>query len=119
MACLMFCWCAVEMTSKKSYFVQDINVVFFAFKLSTIYNTSIWLYISIHLSIYFILFIFFTMNLKEALSKFQEVVNNLEFARELQKSFLSLGQEVSLLKTPSKMYTLLLSFYFLFSKPPL
>ncbi|XP_075877926.1 caprin-1a isoform X2 [Nelusetta ayraudi] len=30
----------------------------------------------------------------EALSKFQEIVNNLEFARELQKSFLSLGQEV-------------------------
>lgn len=33
--------------------------------------------------------------LKEALTKYQEVVNNLEFARELQKSFLSLGQEVS------------------------
>ncbi|XP_033841479.1 caprin-1a isoform X3 [Periophthalmus magnuspinnatus] len=30
----------------------------------------------------------------EALSKYQEVLNNLEFARELQKSFISLGQEV-------------------------
>uniref|UniRef100_A0A668AS65 Cell cycle associated protein 1a n=1 Tax=Myripristis murdjan TaxID=586833 RepID=A0A668AS65_9TELE len=30
----------------------------------------------------------------EALSKSQEVINNLEFARELQKSFLTLGQEV-------------------------
>ncbi|XP_071762508.1 caprin-1a isoform X1 [Centroberyx gerrardi] len=30
----------------------------------------------------------------EALSKFQEIMNNLEFARELQKSFLALGQEV-------------------------
>ncbi|KAF7664622.1 hypothetical protein LDENG_00171410 [Lucifuga dentata] len=30
----------------------------------------------------------------EALSKFQEITNNLEFARELQKSFLALGQEV-------------------------
>ncbi|XP_051953642.1 caprin-1-like [Xyrauchen texanus] len=30
----------------------------------------------------------------EALSKFQEVTNNLEFARELQKSFLALGQEI-------------------------
>uniref|UniRef100_A0AAY4CLX7 Cell cycle associated protein 1b n=1 Tax=Denticeps clupeoides TaxID=299321 RepID=A0AAY4CLX7_9TELE len=30
----------------------------------------------------------------EALSKYQEVVNNLEFARELQKSFMVLGQEI-------------------------
>ncbi|KAM9861359.1 caprin-1a isoform 1-T1 [Aulostomus maculatus] len=30
----------------------------------------------------------------EALSKYQEILNNLEFARELQKSFLTLGQEV-------------------------
>nr|XP_023697884.1 caprin-1 [Paramormyrops kingsleyae] len=30
----------------------------------------------------------------EALSKFQEVANNLEFARELQKSFLTLGQDI-------------------------
>ncbi|KAG9330255.1 hypothetical protein JZ751_026017 [Albula glossodonta] len=30
----------------------------------------------------------------EALAKFQEVVNNLEFARELQKSFLALGQDI-------------------------
>uniref|UniRef100_A0A667WJ78 Cell cycle associated protein 1b n=1 Tax=Myripristis murdjan TaxID=586833 RepID=A0A667WJ78_9TELE len=30
----------------------------------------------------------------EALSKYQEVVNNLEFARELQKSFLVLGQDI-------------------------
>uniref|UniRef100_A0A4W6D0Z6 Cell cycle associated protein 1a n=1 Tax=Lates calcarifer TaxID=8187 RepID=A0A4W6D0Z6_LATCA len=30
----------------------------------------------------------------EALSKYQEITNNLEFARELQKSFLALGQEV-------------------------
>ncbi|XP_067089973.1 caprin-1b isoform X2 [Osmerus mordax] len=30
----------------------------------------------------------------EALSKFQEVTNNLEFARELQKSFLTLGQDI-------------------------
>lgn len=36
------------------------------------------------------------MNLKEALAKYQEVANNLEFARELQKSFLTLGQEVGL-----------------------
>lgn len=83
------------MTNKKWYFVKDI----------------VYLY-------QIIIIIIFTMNLKEALSKFQEIVNNLEFARELQKSFLSLGQEVSLLKTPSKMSTLLLSFYFLFSKLP-
>ncbi|XP_013881954.1 caprin-1a isoform X2 [Austrofundulus limnaeus] len=30
----------------------------------------------------------------EALSKYQEINNNLDFARELQKSFLALGQEV-------------------------
>nr|XP_046244412.1 caprin-1a isoform X2 [Scatophagus argus] len=30
----------------------------------------------------------------EALSKYQEIINNLEFARELQKNFLALGQEV-------------------------
>ncbi|XP_066557041.1 caprin-1 [Amia ocellicauda] len=30
----------------------------------------------------------------EAVSKFQEVVNNLEFARELQKGFLALGQDI-------------------------
>ncbi|XP_030575440.1 caprin-1a isoform X1 [Archocentrus centrarchus] len=30
----------------------------------------------------------------EALSKYQEIINNLEFARELQKSFLALGQEI-------------------------
>uniref|UniRef100_A0A673CRB2 Caprin-1-like n=1 Tax=Sphaeramia orbicularis TaxID=375764 RepID=A0A673CRB2_9TELE len=30
----------------------------------------------------------------EALAKYQEINNNLEFARELQKSFLTLGQEV-------------------------
>lgn len=34
------------------------------------------------------------MHLKEALTKYQEVINNLEFARELQKSFVTLGQEV-------------------------
>lgn len=33
--------------------------------------------------------------MKEALAKYQEINNNLEFARELQKSFLALGQEVS------------------------
>ncbi|CAL8352020.1 unnamed protein product [Merluccius merluccius] len=31
----------------------------------------------------------------DALTKFGEIANNLEFARELQKSFLTLGQEVS------------------------
>ncbi|XP_017295789.1 caprin-1a isoform X1 [Kryptolebias marmoratus] len=30
----------------------------------------------------------------EALAKYQEIMNNLDFARELQKSFLALGQEV-------------------------
>ncbi|XP_008279577.1 caprin-1-like isoform X1 [Stegastes partitus] len=30
----------------------------------------------------------------EALSKYQEITNNLEFARELQKNFLALGQEI-------------------------
>lgn len=30
----------------------------------------------------------------EALTKYQEVLNNLEFARELQKNFITLGQEV-------------------------
>ncbi|XP_077568979.1 caprin-1-like isoform X3 [Stigmatopora nigra] len=30
----------------------------------------------------------------EALSKYQEILNNIEFARELQKSFLTLGQEI-------------------------
>lgn len=49
----------------------------------------------------FFLFVLLTMNVKEALSKFQEVVNNLEFARELQKSFLSLGQEVRFPERPS------------------
>ncbi|XP_039983972.1 caprin-1a isoform X2 [Xiphias gladius] len=34
------------------------------------------------------------MYLKEALSKYQEIIYNLEFARELQKNFLALGQEV-------------------------
>lgn len=33
--------------------------------------------------------------LKDALTKYQEITNNLEFARELQKSFMALGQEVS------------------------
>lgn len=33
-------------------------------------------------------------HLKDALTKFGEITNNLEFARELQKSFLTLGQEV-------------------------
>lgn len=33
--------------------------------------------------------------LKEALTKYQEILNNLDFARELQKSFLAMGQEVS------------------------
>ncbi|KAL3993031.1 caspase 6 [Sarotherodon galilaeus] len=32
--------------------------------------------------------------MKEALAKYQEINNNLEFARELQKSFLALGQEI-------------------------
>lgn len=36
----------------------------------------------------------FLLFLKEALSKYQEIHNNLDFARELQKSFLALGQEV-------------------------
>lgn len=31
---------------------------------------------------------------QEALSKYQEVMNNLEFARELQKTFVVLGQDV-------------------------
>ncbi|XP_061526452.1 caprin-1-like isoform X2 [Phycodurus eques] len=31
---------------------------------------------------------------KEALSKYEEIHNNIEFARELQKSFLTLGQEI-------------------------
>lgn len=35
------------------------------------------------------------MHLKDALTKYQEVINNLEFARELQKSFVTLGQEVT------------------------
>ncbi|XP_019954327.1 caprin-1a isoform X1 [Paralichthys olivaceus] len=30
----------------------------------------------------------------DALTKYQEIINNLEFARELQKNFLSLGQEI-------------------------
>ncbi|XP_077565730.1 caprin-1b [Stigmatopora nigra] len=30
----------------------------------------------------------------EALSKYQEIVNNLEFARELQKTFVALGQDI-------------------------
>ncbi|XP_012706153.2 caprin-1a isoform X4 [Fundulus heteroclitus] len=30
----------------------------------------------------------------DALTKYQEIINNLDFARELQKSFLALGQEV-------------------------
>lgn len=35
------------------------------------------------------------MRPKDALTKHQEVINNLEFARELQKSFVTLGQEAS------------------------
>lgn len=34
--------------------------------------------------------------LKDALTKYQEIINNLEFARDLQKGFMALGQEVSL-----------------------
>lgn len=34
------------------------------------------------------------MYLKDSLTKYQEIANNLDFARELQKSFLALGQEV-------------------------
>lgn len=34
------------------------------------------------------------MYLKEALSKYQEIIYNVEFARDLQKSFLAMGQEV-------------------------
>ncbi|XP_037637108.1 caprin-1-like [Sebastes umbrosus] len=30
----------------------------------------------------------------DALTKYQEIANNLDFARELQKSFLALGQEI-------------------------
>lgn len=43
-------------------------------------------------------------HLKDALSKYQEIINNLEFARDLQKSFLALGQEVS----PDGSYDLLI-----------
>ncbi|XP_026864602.1 caprin-1b isoform X1 [Electrophorus electricus] len=38
----------------------------------------------------------------EALSKYQEVINNLEFARELHKSFLALSQDVSIQKAEKK-----------------
>ena len=34
-------------------------------------------------------------SLKEALAKYQEIAHNLEFARELQKNFIALGQDVS------------------------
>uniref|UniRef100_A0A674DQ18 Cell cycle associated protein 1b n=1 Tax=Salmo trutta TaxID=8032 RepID=A0A674DQ18_SALTR len=34
------------------------------------------------------------LSLQDALTKYQEVTNNLEFARELQKSFLALGQDI-------------------------
>lgn len=36
-------------------------------------------------------FLFF----KDAVSKYQEVTNNLEFAKELQRSFMALSQDVS------------------------
>lgn len=32
---------------------------------------------------------------KDAVSKYQEVTNNLEFAKELQRSFMALSQDVS------------------------
>lgn len=34
------------------------------------------------------------MSFQEALSKYQEIMNNLEFAKELQKTFIALGQDV-------------------------
>lgn len=40
---------------------------------------------------YFCVFFFF----KDAVSKYQEVTNNLEFAKELQRSFMALSQDVS------------------------
>lgn len=41
--------------------------------------------------LWFFLFCFF----KDAVSKYQEVTNNLEFAKELQRSFMALSQDVS------------------------
>lgn len=37
----------------------------------------------------------FVLFLKDAVSKYQEVTNNLEFAKELQRSFMALSQDVS------------------------
>lgn len=42
--------------------------------------------------VYFCVFFLF---LKDAVSKYQEVTNNLEFAKELQRSFMALSQDVS------------------------
>lgn len=41
---------------------------------------------------------------QEALSKYQEVMNNLEFARELQKTFVVLGQDVRTTRSPEKTH---------------
>jgi hypothetical protein len=35
------------------------------------------------------------LSFQDAVSKYQEVTNNLEFAKELQRSFMALSQDVS------------------------
>jgi len=48
---------------------------------------------------YFVLFVIVyfcgSVFFKDAVSKYQEVTNNLEFAKELQRSFMALSQDVS------------------------
>lgn len=51
------------------------------------------MYFFLFVMVYFcgVLLVFF----KDAVSKYQEVTNNLEFAKELQRSFMALSQDVS------------------------
>lgn len=43
----------------------------------------------------FVLLVMGCLFFKDAVSKYQEVTNNLEFAKELQRSFMALSQDVS------------------------
>lgn len=40
--------------------------------------------------------VFLSISLQEAVEKYDEVVHNLEFAKELQKTFSGLSQDVSI-----------------------
>lgn len=52
------------------------------------------MYFVLFVVVYFCVCVFFFF-FKDAVSKYQEVTNNLEFAKELQRSFMALSQDVS------------------------